>query len=349
MRSGSVVSCARRDPPGPGTPRPPRQVREVTPVPPGRNSPTPCRCCTGHAQDLVHHRHLARLRPGVGDRRPRARRQGRRDRARHLDARRPVDEVRRRAAAAPARRRPTATADFAAVERGPRPLRPPRRRGQQRRLRPVRLHRGAHPRPRPATRSRRTCSARCGSPRPRCRSCASRAAGHIIQVSSIGGITAFPNVGIYHASKWALEGFSQALAQEVADFGIHVTLIEPGGFATDWGGSSAKHATSPPGLRRRPREGRRAGAGRASASPGDPTASAAAILQGRRRREAAAAGLLRHRAAGHRQGRLRVPAGDLAGAASTSPSSRRADEAPGAASGRTGDAARRPVRRGTRG
>jgi NAD(P)-dependent dehydrogenase (short-subunit alcohol dehydrogenase family) len=52
--------------------------------------------------------------------------------------------------------------------------------------------------------------------------------GHIIQVSSIGGITAFQNVGIYHASKWALEGFSQALAQEVASFGVHVTLIEPG-------------------------------------------------------------------------------------------------------------------------
>ena len=53
--------------------------------------------------------------------------------------------------------------------------------------------------------------------------------GHIIQVSSIGGITAFQNVGIYHASKWALEGFSQSLAQEVAPFNIHVTLIEPGG------------------------------------------------------------------------------------------------------------------------
>ena len=66
--------------------------------------------------------------------------------------------------------------------------------------------------------------------------------GHIIQVSSIGGITAFPIVGIYHASKWALEGFSQALAQEVAPFGVHVTLIEPGGFSTDWAGSSARHA-----------------------------------------------------------------------------------------------------------
>src|SRR6201989_2653720 len=66
--------------------------------------------------------------------------------------------------------------------------------------------------------------------------------GHIIQVSSIGGISACSNVGIYNASKWGLEGFSQALAQEVADFGIHVTLIEPGGFSTDWGGSSARHA-----------------------------------------------------------------------------------------------------------
>ena len=67
--------------------------------------------------------------------------------------------------------------------------------------------------------------------------------GHILQVSSIGGISAFPNIGAYHASKWALEGFSQALAQEVAGFGIHVTLIEPGGFSTDWGGSSAQHAS----------------------------------------------------------------------------------------------------------
>ncbi|MFC7574586.1 SDR family NAD(P)-dependent oxidoreductase [Klenkia terrae] len=70
--------------------------------------------------------------------------------------------------------------------------------------------------------------------------------GHVLQVSSIGGISAFPNIGIYNASKWALEGFSQALAAEVADFGIHVTLIEPGGFDTDWPGASAKHATPNP-------------------------------------------------------------------------------------------------------
>jgi NAD(P)-dependent dehydrogenase (short-subunit alcohol dehydrogenase family) len=52
--------------------------------------------------------------------------------------------------------------------------------------------------------------------------------GHIIQVSSLGGITAFPAIGAYHASKWALEGLSQSLSQEVAGFGIDVTLIEPG-------------------------------------------------------------------------------------------------------------------------
>ena len=60
--------------------------------------------------------------------------------------------------------------------------------------------------------------------------------GHILQVSSIGGVHAFPNIGIYHASKWALEGFSQSLAQEVKPLGIHVTLIEPVGYATDWAG-----------------------------------------------------------------------------------------------------------------
>src|SRR3954469_5120703 len=66
--------------------------------------------------------------------------------------------------------------------------------------------------------------------------------GHILQVSSIGGVTAFIETGAYHASKWALEGFTQSLAQEVKDFGINVTIIEPGGFTTDWAGPSAKQA-----------------------------------------------------------------------------------------------------------
>ena len=69
-----------------------------------------------------------------------------------------------------------------------------------------------------------------------------RGSGHIIQVSSIAGVTAHPNLGIYHASKWALEGLSESLAQEVAPLGINVTIVEPALFKTDWSGSSAKHA-----------------------------------------------------------------------------------------------------------
>ncbi|MFT3875337.1 MAG: SDR family oxidoreductase [Propioniciclava sp.] len=67
--------------------------------------------------------------------------------------------------------------------------------------------------------------------------------GHILQVSSVGGIVAFPLLGAYHASKWALEGLSQSLAQEVAAFGVKVTLVEPGPFGTDWSGASAQHST----------------------------------------------------------------------------------------------------------
>jgi len=70
--------------------------------------------------------------------------------------------------------------------------------------------------------------------------------GHLVQVSTIGGVAAFPELGGYHASKWALEGFSESLAQEVAAFGIKVTLVEPGPFGTDWGGSSAVHADALP-------------------------------------------------------------------------------------------------------
>ncbi|MBF6619861.1 MAG: SDR family oxidoreductase [Patulibacter sp.] len=68
--------------------------------------------------------------------------------------------------------------------------------------------------------------------------------GHLVQVSSVGGLLSIPSLGIYHASKYALEGFSQSLAAEVAPFGIHVTLVEPGAFATDWGGASA-HGAAP--------------------------------------------------------------------------------------------------------
>jgi NAD(P)-dependent dehydrogenase (short-subunit alcohol dehydrogenase family) len=102
--------------------------------------------------------------------------------------------------------------------------------------------------------------------------------GHIVQVSSIGGITAFPMTGLYHASKWALEGFSQSLAQEVAGFGVRVTIVEPGGYATDWAGSSAVRSAPLPEydeVRERAFEAR---AKRVS-SPGDPMASASALLR----------------------------------------------------------------------
>ena len=102
--------------------------------------------------------------------------------------------------------------------------------------------------------------------------------GHILQVSSIGGISAFPNVGAYHASKWALEGFSQALAQEVADFGIHVTLIEPGGFSTDWSGPSAKKSTEIAAYDPIRDKAAKLRSSRQS-TPGDPTATRSALLK----------------------------------------------------------------------
>ena len=134
--------------------------------------------------------------------------------------------------------------------------------------------------------------------------------GHIIQVSSIGGITAFQNVGIYHASKWALEGFSQALAQEVAPFNVHVTLIEPGGFSTDWAGSSSKRSTPSAGLQGGARGGR-AGPQPAHRRAGRSEGVGGGDFEDRRRTRAAAARLLRRAAAAAGQGRLREPAQDL--------------------------------------
>ena len=66
-----------------------------------------------------------------------------------------------------------------------------------------------------------------------------RRSGHIVNISSIGGLTAYPALAYYHASKFAVEGFSETLAKEVAHLGIKVTLVEPSGFRTDWAGRSA--------------------------------------------------------------------------------------------------------------
>jgi NAD(P)-dependent dehydrogenase (short-subunit alcohol dehydrogenase family) len=102
--------------------------------------------------------------------------------------------------------------------------------------------------------------------------------GHILQVSSIGGISAFMNTGAYHASKWALEGMSQSLAQEVAVFGVKVTLIEPSGYSTDWAGSSAKRATPLPAYEHVRQQAVEARSQRFT-TYGDPSATRDAILQ----------------------------------------------------------------------
>ena len=81
---------------------------------------------------------------------------------------------------------------------------------------------------------------------------------------------------MYHASKWALEGLSQSLAQEVKDFGIKVTLIEPGGFSTDWGGSSARHSEP---LDAYAELHEASNQRRSGNTPGDPDASAEAVMR----------------------------------------------------------------------
>jgi NAD(P)-dependent dehydrogenase (short-subunit alcohol dehydrogenase family) len=63
--------------------------------------------------------------------------------------------------------------------------------------------------------------------------------GHIIQVSSFLGLVTLPVLGLYNASKYAVNGLSETLATEVKSFGIKVSLIEPNGFSTDWSGASA--------------------------------------------------------------------------------------------------------------
>jgi NAD(P)-dependent dehydrogenase (short-subunit alcohol dehydrogenase family) len=68
--------------------------------------------------------------------------------------------------------------------------------------------------------------------------------GHIIQLSSFLGLTTLPMLGLYNASKFAVEGLSETIASEVAHLGIKVTLIEPNGYTTEWAGASAAQTTS---------------------------------------------------------------------------------------------------------
>jgi NAD(P)-dependent dehydrogenase (short-subunit alcohol dehydrogenase family) len=66
--------------------------------------------------------------------------------------------------------------------------------------------------------------------------------GHIINITSIGGLVAFPAIGFYNATKFAVDGYSEALSKEVAPLGIKVTIIAPSGFRTDWAGRSANNS-----------------------------------------------------------------------------------------------------------
>ncbi|MCP2337413.1 SDR family NAD(P)-dependent oxidoreductase [Actinomadura rupiterrae] len=105
--------------------------------------------------------------------------------------------------------------------------------------------------------------------------------GHIVQLSSAAGLIAMPLGGAYHASKWALEGLNEALAREVAGFGVKVTIVEPGGFATRDGknpdplanGHMAEPNPAYAGLRRHLAEA----AGKQPA--GDPAAAARTLLK----------------------------------------------------------------------
>jgi len=69
--------------------------------------------------------------------------------------------------------------------------------------------------------------------------------GFIVNLSSIGGLTSFPSLGYYNATKFAVEGLSEALWQEVEPLGIKVLLVEPSGFRTDWAGRSANESQHP--------------------------------------------------------------------------------------------------------
>jgi NAD(P)-dependent dehydrogenase (short-subunit alcohol dehydrogenase family) len=102
--------------------------------------------------------------------------------------------------------------------------------------------------------------------------------GHIFQISSVGGVISNPNTSLYNASKWALEGLSESLAKEVGAFGIHVTIVEPGPFRSDWNGGSMDRAEPMQeyadilGPRREALSG-----AHAFTQPGDPQAAARAL------------------------------------------------------------------------
>jgi NAD(P)-dependent dehydrogenase (short-subunit alcohol dehydrogenase family) len=106
-----------------------------------------------------------------------------------------------------------------------------------------------------------------------------RRSGHIVQMSSVGGVVGNPGHAIYATSKFALEGASEALAGEVAPFGIRVTIVEPGPFRTEFLGRSMHRATPIPDYEDGPAGKLRAGFANGNGQqPGDPVAAVEAIL-----------------------------------------------------------------------
>ncbi len=101
--------------------------------------------------------------------------------------------------------------------------------------------------------------------------------GHVVQISSTGGRTGVAGLGPYQTAKWAVEGFSEVLSREVAPLGIKVTLIEPGGFRTDWGGSSMAY-TEPSEDYRSTVQSILDYHNQAGNEPGDPAKAAQAII-----------------------------------------------------------------------
>jgi NAD(P)-dependent dehydrogenase (short-subunit alcohol dehydrogenase family) len=103
--------------------------------------------------------------------------------------------------------------------------------------------------------------------------------GRIIQISSYGGQVAFPGNSMYHATKWGIEGFAEAVAQEVAPFGIGLTIIEPGGARTEFRYGSAQVANLTPAYDDNPAHSFLAMLDPANGlAPGDPARMAARII-----------------------------------------------------------------------
>jgi NAD(P)-dependent dehydrogenase (short-subunit alcohol dehydrogenase family) len=108
----------------------------------------------------------------------------------------------------------------------------------------------------------------------------SRGRGHIVNISSVGGFIGNPSGGYYNATKFAVEGLSEALAKEVEPLGIRVTVIEPGPFRTDWAGRSLKQARNPIEAYAKTAGTRRAEiTGRSGKQAGDPERAADAIIK----------------------------------------------------------------------